>query len=166
MRAIFEPELKGKIGLFPTNGSARGVDRQVKGEEVVKIARARHFFIQISAGDGGAVMSAKSRCRDDLRDHALEGRRRARRSIGGDEVVRQRRGGVAGRASAALLCSSLLTTFCSVRRREILATGYGSVFKPVSYKLWYPEAGMSTVQYDAAAEKWEKLLRDIGRKQQ
>ena len=42
---------------------------------------------------------------------------------------------------------------------------YGSVFKPVSYKLWYPETGMSTTQYDAAAEKWEKLLRDIGRKQ-
>ncbi|HLN85849.1 MAG TPA: hypothetical protein VK200_05290, partial [Candidatus Limnocylindrales bacterium] len=43
---------------------------------------------------------------------------------------------------------------------------YGSVFKPVTFKLWYPEAGMSTAQYDAAAEKWEKLLRDIGRKQQ
>ena len=42
---------------------------------------------------------------------------------------------------------------------------YGSVFKPVTYKLWYPEAGMSTTQYDKAAERWEKLLREIGKKQ-
>ena len=41
---------------------------------------------------------------------------------------------------------------------------YGSVFKPVSYKLWYPETGLSTVQYDKAAERWEKLLREIGKK--
>jgi len=38
------------------------------------------------------------------------------------------------------------------------------VFKPVSYKLWYPETGLSTAQYDKAAERWEKLLREIGKK--
>jgi ABC-type Fe3+ transport system substrate-binding protein len=42
---------------------------------------------------------------------------------------------------------------------------YGSPFRPVSYKLWCPESGMSTAQYDKAAERWEKLLREIGRKQ-
>jgi hypothetical protein len=41
---------------------------------------------------------------------------------------------------------------------------YGSPLKPTSYKLWYPEAGMSMAQYDKAMEQWEKLLRDIGRK--
>lgn len=41
---------------------------------------------------------------------------------------------------------------------------YGSPLKPVSYKLWYPEAGMSTTQYDKAMERWDKLLREIGRK--
>jgi len=40
---------------------------------------------------------------------------------------------------------------------------YGSPLKPVSYKLWYPEAGMSTTQYDKAMERWDKLLREIGR---
>jgi hypothetical protein len=34
----------------------------------------------------------------------------------------------------------------------------------VPYKLWYPETGMSTAQYDKAAERWDKLLREIGRK--
>jgi ABC-type Fe3+ transport system substrate-binding protein len=46
------------------------------------------------------------------------------------------------------------------------ALDYGSVFIPVGFKLWYPETGMSTAQYDKAAERWEKLLHDIGRKQQ
>ena len=41
---------------------------------------------------------------------------------------------------------------------------YGSPFKPVSFKLWYPETGLSTDQYDKAAERWDKLLREIGRK--
>jgi hypothetical protein len=43
---------------------------------------------------------------------------------------------------------------------------YGSPLKPTSYKLWYPEAGMSMAQYDKAMEQWEKLLREIGRKWQ
>ena len=38
--------------------------------------------------------------------------------------------------------------------------------RPTSYKLWYPEAGMSMAQYDKAMEQWGKLLREIGRKQQ
>ena len=41
---------------------------------------------------------------------------------------------------------------------------YGSPLKPTSYKLCYPEAGMSMAQYDKAMEQWEKLLREIGRK--
>jgi hypothetical protein len=34
----------------------------------------------------------------------------------------------------------------------------------VPFKLWYPETGLSTEQYEKAAEKWDKLLREIGRK--
>lgn len=41
---------------------------------------------------------------------------------------------------------------------------HGNPLKPTSYKLWYPEAGMSMAQYDKAMEQWEKLLREIGRK--
>jgi hypothetical protein len=41
---------------------------------------------------------------------------------------------------------------------------YGSPLKPVSYKLWYPESGMTTAQYEKAMERWQKLLQEIGRK--
>jgi ABC-type Fe3+ transport system substrate-binding protein len=41
---------------------------------------------------------------------------------------------------------------------------YGSPLKPTKYKLWYPEAGMSMDQYDKTMERWDKLLRELGRK--
>jgi hypothetical protein len=41
---------------------------------------------------------------------------------------------------------------------------YGSPLKPVSFKHWYPEAGMPMAQYDKAMERWDKMLREIGRK--
>ena len=63
--------------------------------------------------------------------------------------------------AAALLADFLL----SAEAAKILGDlDYGSPFKPVSFKLWYPESGLSTEQYDKAAEKWDKLLREIGRK--
>lgn len=51
-----------------------------------------------------------------------------------------------------------------IYRKEMHEYQYGSPLKPVNFKLWYPEAGMSTAQYDKAMERWEKLLRDLGRK--
>lgn len=32
------------------------------------------------------------------------------------------------------------------------------------FKRFYPEAGMSAAQYEKENEKWEKILRDLGRK--
>jgi ABC-type Fe3+ transport system substrate-binding protein len=63
--------------------------------------------------------------------------------------------------------ATLLVDFLfSPEAQKILADlEYGSPFRPVSFKLWYPEAGMSTAQYDKENARWEKLLREIGRKQ-
>jgi len=84
------------------------------------------------------------------------------------EVVPTNAGGVALLAqaphphAAALLADFLF----SPEAQKILADlEYGSPFRPVSYKLWYPESGMSTSQYDKESSRWEKLLREIGRKQ-
>ena len=41
---------------------------------------------------------------------------------------------------------------------------YGGPLKPTNYKLWYPESGMSSAQYDTAMEHWDKLLHELGRK--
>jgi hypothetical protein len=42
--------------------------------------------------------------------------------------------------------------------------GLDSAANKPEFKRWYPEKGMTVDQYDKENEKWEKLLRDIGRK--
>jgi iron(III) transport system substrate-binding protein len=41
---------------------------------------------------------------------------------------------------------------------------FGSPSKDFGFKRWYPEAGLSTEQYDKEATKWQKTLREVGRK--
>jgi iron(III) transport system substrate-binding protein len=41
---------------------------------------------------------------------------------------------------------------------------YGSPTKNYGFKRWYPEQGLTTEQYEKLDERWNKLLRDLGRK--
>jgi len=41
---------------------------------------------------------------------------------------------------------------------------YGSAAKEYGFEKWYPESGLSTTEYIDKAEKWMKILREIGRK--
>ena len=41
---------------------------------------------------------------------------------------------------------------------------FGSPSKDFGFQRWYPEAGMNTEQYDQAAGRWQKALREVGRK--
>jgi ABC-type Fe3+ transport system substrate-binding protein len=41
---------------------------------------------------------------------------------------------------------------------------FGSPSKDFGFKRWYPEAGLNTEQYDKEATKWQKMLREVGRK--
>ena len=41
--------------------------------------------------------------------------------------------------------------------------GFFGVNKP-EFKRYYPEAGMNAEKYEKENDRWEKLLREIGRK--
>ena len=41
---------------------------------------------------------------------------------------------------------------------------FGNPSMDFGFKRWYPEAGLNTEQYDTEATKWQKILREIGRK--
>jgi iron(III) transport system substrate-binding protein len=41
---------------------------------------------------------------------------------------------------------------------------YGSPTKDYGFKRWYPEQGLTTEQYEKLDERWNKLLRELGRK--
>jgi len=170
---FLRPELKGKIGFVSNETGTRtlGSILNVKGEEFVKRLRVQEIILQNVSGRAMAdlVLSGEVPLSPTIfRDHALE-----MKAKGGPidwapmEVVPTNAGGVvivsqAPHSHAAVLLTDYLL---GPEAAKILGDlDYGSVFKPVPYKLWYPEAGMSTVQYDKAAERWEKLLREIGKK--
>lgn len=171
---LMKPELKGKIGFVSNETGTRtlGSILRLKGEEFVKKLRSQDVVLQNVSGRAMAdlVLSGEVPLSPTIfRDHAME-----MKAKGGPidwipmEAVPTNAGGVvlinnAPHPHAAVLLADFLL---GPEAAKILGDlEYGSVFKPVPYKLWYPEAGMSTAEYDKAAERWEKLLRDIGRKQ-
>ena len=170
---LLKPQLKGKIGLVSNETGTRTVGGivKVKGEEFVRKLKAQEITLHAISGRAMAdlVISGEVALSPTVfRDHALEAKAKgAPIDWAAMEIVPTNAGAVALVAgaphphAAALLADFLL----SPEAAKILGDlDYGSPFKPVSFKLWYPEAGLSTEQYDKAAEKWDKLLREIGRK--
>jgi iron(III) transport system substrate-binding protein len=170
---LLKPQLKGKIGFVSNETGTRtlGGILKVKGEEFVRKLKAQDITLHAISGRAMAdlVMSGEVALSPTIfRDHALEAKAKgAPIDWAPMEIVPTNAGAVALTAqaphpnAAALLADFLL----SAEAAKILGDlDYGSPFKQVSFKLWYPETGLSTEQYDKAAEKWDKLLRDIGRK--
>ena len=171
---LLKPELKGKIGFVSNETGTRtlGGILKSKGEEFVKKLRVQDISLHNISGRAMAdlVMSGEVALSPTIfRDHALEAKAKgAPIDWAPMEIVPTNAGGVSVVAQAPHSNAAVLLTdfLLGPEAAKILGDlDYGSVFKPVSYKLWYPETGLSTAQYDAAAGKWEKLLRDIGRKQ-
>ena len=170
---LLKPELKGKIGFVSNETGTRtlGSILHVKGEEFVKKLRVQEISLHNISGRAMAdlVISGEVALSPTIfRDHALEAKAKgAPIDWAAMEVVPTNAGGVslvaqAPHPHAAVLLSDYLL---GPEAAKILGDlEYGSVFKPVPYKLWYPETGLSTAQYDKAAERWEKLLREIGKK--
>lgn len=171
---LLKPELKGKIGFVSNETGTRtlGAILKVKGEEFVRKLRVQDISLHAISGRAMAdlVMSGEVALSPTIfRDHAIEAKGKGApidwRAM---DVVPTNAGGVSLIAQAPHPHAAVLLTdfLLSPEAARILGDlEYGSPFKPVPYKLWYPESGMSTPQYDKAAERWEKLLREIGRKQ-
>jgi iron(III) transport system substrate-binding protein len=170
---LLKPELKGKIGFVSNETGTRtlGSILNIKGEEFVKKLRVQEITLHNISGRAMAdlVMSGEVALSPTIfRDHALEAKAKgAPIDWAAMEVVPTNAGGVSLVAQAPHPHAAVLLTDYLLGPEAAKILGdleYGSVFKPVPYKLWYPETGLSTAQYDKAAERWEKLLREIGKK--
>ncbi len=170
---LLKPELKGKIGFVSNETGVRAIGAMLhaKGEEFVRKLKGQEVVLQSVSGRAMAdlVVSGEVPLSPTVfRDHAVEVK-----SKGAPvewvpmDVVPTNTGGVAilsraPRPHAALLMADFLL---SPEGAKILSDlQYGSPLIPVSYKLWYPEAGMSLAQYEKSMERWQKLLQEIGRK--
>jgi len=170
---LLKPELKGKIGFVSNETGTRtlGSILKIKGEEFVKRLRVQEISLHNISGRAMAdlVMSGEVALSPTIfRDHALEAKAKgAPIDWAAMEVVPTNAGGVSLVAQAPHPHAAVLLTDFLLGPEAAKILGdleYGSVFKPVSFKLWYPETGLSTAQYDKAAERWDKLLREIGKK--
>ena len=170
---LLRPELKGKLGMATSDTGPRTVGGMlsVKGEEFLKKLRrqeitlhslsARALLDLVVSGEIGASPTI-------FRSHASEVTQKGA-PIGWVpmEIVPTNAGGVivAGRAPhphAALLLADFILGPEAQKLLEKL--DYGNVTKDYGFKRWYPEKGMSTAQYDKENSRWEKFLRDLGRK--
>ncbi|HEY7167510.1 MAG TPA: extracellular solute-binding protein [Candidatus Binatia bacterium] len=170
---LLKPELKGKIGFATSDTGARtiGAMLKFKGEEFVRKLKGQDVTLHAVSGRAMAdmVISGEVGLSPTIfRDHALESKAKgAPIEWVPMEVVPTNAGCVALLAqaphpNAAVLLADFLFT---PGAQKILADlEYGSPFRPMNFKLWYPETGLSTAQYDKAVANWEKLLREIGRK--
>ena len=170
---LLKPVLKGKIAFATSDTGTRTIGSMLKhkGEEFVRKLKTQDISLHSVSGRALAdmVISGEVGLSPTIfRDHALESKAKgAPIDWVPMEVVPTNAGGVVLVAqaphphAATLLVDFLLGS----EAQKILADlEYGSPFRPVPFKVWYPEGGMSTAQYDKESGRWERLLREIGRK--
>lgn len=170
---LLKPELKGKMAFVTSDTGPRTIAAMLKfkGEEFVKKLKGQDIALHAVSGRAMAdlVVSGEVALSPTIfRDHALESKEKgAPVDWVAMEVVPTNAGcvGVVSQPQhpyASLLMADFLL---GPEAEKVLADlHYGSPLRDVGFKRWYPEAGLTTAQYDKESTKWDTLLRDIGRK--
>ncbi|MBI4489351.1 MAG: extracellular solute-binding protein [Deltaproteobacteria bacterium] len=170
---LLRPEFKGRLGLATSDTGPRTIGAMLtfKGEEFLKKLKgqevslhslsARALLDQVVSGEVGASPTI-------FRSHASEMMKKgAPVSWAPMEVVPTNAGGVvlaagAPHPHAAILLVDFILGPEAQRILEKLE--YGNADKDYGFKRWYPEKGLTTAQYDKENTRWEKMLRELGRK--
>jgi iron(III) transport system substrate-binding protein len=170
---LLRPELKGKIGFATSDTGSRviGAMLATKGAEFVQKLRSQD--ITLHAVSGRAILDMVISGELGASPTVFLSHSRVSISKGAPikwvsmDVVPTNAGGVAFPAHAphphgALLFADFLL---SPEGQKFLGKfGLDSAVNKPDFKRWYPEAGMTVEQYEKENSKWEKLLRDLGRK--
>ena len=170
---LLKPELKGKIGFATSDTGNRviGAMLAIKGTEFVQKLKAQD--ITLYAVSGRAILDMVISGEVGASPTTFLSHSRVSISKGAPikwvpmDVVPTNAGGVALPANAphphaALLFADFLI---SPEGQKFLAKfGLDSAVNKPDFKRWYAEAGMTVDQYEKENTKWEKLLREIGKK--
>ncbi len=170
---LVKPELKGKIGFATTDTGARVIGAMLftKGSEFV--AKLKSQDVALHGVSGRAILDMVVSGELGVSPTSFLSHSRVSIAKGAPikwapmDVVPTNAGGVALPAHAphphaALLFADFLL---SPDGQKFLAKfGLDSAANKPDFKRWYAEAGMTVEQYDKESAKWEKLLREIGRK--
>ncbi len=170
---LLNPALKGKMGFVTSDTGPRtiGAMLKVKGEEFVKKLSQQEIILHAISGRAilDLVISGEIELSPTtFRNHALVAiEQKAPIGWVAMDVVPANAGASAlpiqaPHPHAAVL---LVDFILSPDGQQILEKfEYGSAAKDYGFKRWYPEKGLTIEQYEKESDRWEKLLRDLGRK--
>ena len=170
---LLKPELKGKIGFATSDTGSRviGAMLATKGGEFVQKLKSQD--ITLHGVSGRAILDMVISGELGVSPTVFLSHSRVSISKGAPikwvpmDVVPTNAGGVALPAHAphphaAFLFADFLL---SPEGQKFLSKfGLDSAANKPDFKRWYAEAGMTVEQYEKVNSKWEKLLREIGRK--
>jgi len=170
---LLRPELKDKIGFAgsDTGVSVAGAMLKLRGEAYLKKLRNQNIAIHnvsgralldmVIAGEVGLSPTT-------FRNH-VEVSLKANAPIEWVpmEVVPTNSGSTAISAQpphphAALLLADFILG--EGGQKVLEQYDYGAPTKDYGFKRWYPEQGLTTEQYEKLDDKWNKTMRDLGRK--
>jgi iron(III) transport system substrate-binding protein len=170
---LLNPQLKGKMGMTTSETGVRmmGAMLKFKGEEFSRKLKAQDISLQAISGRAMADMAISGEVPISpsiFRDHAMESKLKGApidwvameavpTNAGATAIIYQ-----APHPHAAVLMADFILSPEGQKILEDLQ--FGSPTKDFGFKRWYPEAGLNTEQYDKEATKWQKVLRELGRK--
>jgi iron(III) transport system substrate-binding protein len=170
---LLNPELKGKIGFATTDTGARTIAAMLKSKGAEFVQKLKAQQISLHSVSGRAILDMVISGELGVSPTVFLSHARVSISKGAPikwvpmELVPANAGGVAIPANAphphaALLFGDFLL---SPDGQKFLAKfGLDSAVNKPDFKRFYAEGGMTATQYEKENEKWEKLLREIGRK--
>ncbi|MGZ8445282.1 MAG: extracellular solute-binding protein [Candidatus Binatia bacterium] len=170
---LLNPQLRGKMGMTTSDTGVRmmGAILKFKGEAFANKLKTQDVSLHSVSGRAMADLAISGEVPISpsiFRDHAMESKLKGApidwvamegvpTNAGATSIVYQ-----APHPHAAVLMADFILSPEGQKILEDLQ--FGSPSKDFGFKRWYPEAGLTTDQYDREATKWQKALRELGRK--
>jgi iron(III) transport system substrate-binding protein len=170
---LLKPELKGKIGFATSDTGSRVIAAMLASKGAEFVHKLKEQQVTLHSVSGRALLDMVISGEVDVSPTVFLSHSRVSIAKGAPikwvpmDLVPTNAGGVAVPANlphphAALLFADFLL---SPEGQKFLGKfGLDSATNKPDFKRYYVEAGMSASQYEKESEKWEKLLREIGKK--
>jgi ABC-type Fe3+ transport system substrate-binding protein len=171
---LLKPALKGKMAISNDDVSARFVGAMIKakGEGYIKKLKEQDITVHALNGPGfnelivsGEVPLSFSAISSNIGHSADRGGPVAWVPM---DLVTAISGSVGLFSHAQHPYGALLMVdfFLSPEGQKMLIETFrhGSPLKDYGFKRWYPEEGLTTSQYDAMMDKWQKIVSDFARR--
>jgi len=170
---LLKPALKGRLSFVTTDTGSRTVGGmlRVKGDEYLRKLRGQEITMHSVSGQAlnDMIISGEVEASPTIfRNHALvAAQKKAPVAWVPMEIVPASAGSAglstqAPRPHAAVLFVDFL--FSPDGQKILEAYDYGSPAKEYGFKRWYPEKGATIQQLEKDIDRWERGLRELGRR--